>query len=149
MLPSDIDDARYAQLVAFCIEYALPLKEASLPVSESDQFPAESWKVLGIAACDTQRVFYLSYDELLLACALRRENVVILRRRGDDMIFLGNVLSDRSKLVTLVSSGLEGTCSHRVPSCSVCSCVILPTCVFYLCSQCVQLFVVSFWLQWL
>ena len=76
MLPSDIDDARYAHLVAFCIEYALPLKEASLPVSEPEQFLAESWKVLGIAACDTQRVFYLSYDELLLACALRRENVM-------------------------------------------------------------------------
>ena len=112
LLPWGIDDARYAQLVAFCIEYALPLKEASLPVAEPEQFQAESWKVLGIAACDTQRVFYLSYDELLLACALRRENVLIFGRRGDDMTLLGNVLSDRSKPVTLVSSGLADTCLY-------------------------------------
>ena len=114
LLPSDIDDVRYAQLIAFCAEYALPLKEASLPVSEPGQFLAESWKVLRLAACDTQQAFYLSYDELLLACALRRENVVIFGRHGGDMILLGSALSDRSKPVTLVSPGLAGTCSRGV-----------------------------------
>ena len=108
LLSFDVDDARFNILLAFCTEYVSPLQEASHPVPEPADFLDEAWRVLRIAVCHPTRHFYLSYDEILLVCALRGKNVLILHRREDEReaTLLGEVIVDTSRPVTMVSTGI-------------------------------------------
>jgi len=106
LLSFDVDDDRFCGLLAFCTEYVSPLQEASHPVPEPVHFLEEAWKALRMAACHPQHQFYLSYDEVMLVCALRRENVLIFHRHGgeNEATLLGELVVDTSQPVTMLSA---------------------------------------------
>jgi len=105
-LPEDLSDAQTEQLVLFYTQFLVPLKKNGIGVEAPTDFPAMAWQAF-VDALATRKSFYLSYDELLLLCALRKQNIIVFGKQDDGhLVSVGEVLFDSSDPVVAVSSGL-------------------------------------------
>ena len=57
--------------------------------------------------CDETRAYYLSADELMLACELRRQNVAVFGRRHGQARFMGAVTGHAESPLVLVILHLD------------------------------------------
>ena len=80
--PLDLGDAETEQLVIFYTRHLVQLQACAIPVERPPEFLNRAWQAFRDALA-TGHTFLLSYDELLLLCALRERNVIIFRNRED------------------------------------------------------------------
>jgi hypothetical protein len=104
--PHDLDEAQTEQLVVFYTRHFMPLQKRGVPVEQPSDFFGMAWQAFRDALA-TGQTFFLSYDELLLLCALRKRNIIIFGKREDDghLQSIGELLYDSSKPVVALSSG--------------------------------------------
>ena len=89
-LESEADAAGTAAVLEYldrCRAYYDPRGAAVFP----PWFAAAAWPCFVDSMCDTERSYYLSPNELMLACELRRQNVAVFGRRLGEARFMGAV----------------------------------------------------------
>ena len=78
--------------------------EAEVELAESPpNFAAEAWPLWVDCLCDTDGHYYLSCNELLLACELSHTDVVIFATRSEHASYLGSVTGFRNETPVLVA----------------------------------------------